>query len=328
MHTKLNTFLQKILPAKGYQSLETIQSLWSGYGKIERIAVLGGEPETVVVKSILLDQPDMHPRGWGSDRSHLRKVKSYQIENHWYEQWSQRCSSDCKVPVFLGAFQEGNNQWIVMEDLDAKFPQRNSAVSLDEVKVCLQWLAHFHATFMGARPTGLWEIGTYWHLDTRPDEWEKIENLELKDKAASIDAALNVCRYQTIVHGDAKLANFCFAEDGGDVAVVDFQYVGGGCGMKDVAYFLGSCMSGDQCRLYEVELLDYYFLQLQHALETSHLNVMDKPVDFPDLEQEWRKMYPLAWTDFTRFMLGWMPTHQKIHGYSLHLMHQVLGGLE
>ena len=48
------------------------------------------------------------------------------------------------------------------------------------------------------------------------------------------------------MHGDAKLANFLFTSDHSQVAGVDFQYVGGGCGMKDVAYLL-SCLDEDAC---------------------------------------------------------------------------------
>ena len=133
---------------------------------------------------------------------------------------------------------------------------------------------------------------------------------------------LNQCKYKTIVHGDAKLANFCFSEKGKHVAAVDFQYVGGGCGMKDVTYFLGSCLSSSECELYENELLDFYFSELEQSFDPATLNV-----DFEELEREWREMYPIACTDFTRFLLGWMPSHQKINAYSLNVMNSVLSSL-
>jgi hypothetical protein len=186
----------------------------------------------------------------------------------------------------------------------------------------LKWLANFHANFLGHKPTGLWDVGTYWHLETRPDEYEKMKHQELKAKAHVIDELLNQCKYQTIVHGDAKLANFCFSENGNKIAVVDFQYVGGGCGMKDVAYFLGSCLSGIESEIYQNELLDFYFKELQGALNSSSIGI-----DFKDLELEWRRMYPIACTDFTRFLLGWMPTHQKINDYNLNMMKSVLSSL-
>ena len=93
---------------------------------------------------------------------------------------------------------------------------------------------------------GLWECGSYWHLGTRPDELAALEDGPLKTTAPLIDQALRQSQFQTIIHGDAKLANFCFARhhntaNGSTVAAVDFQYVGAGCGIKDVTYFLGSC---------------------------------------------------------------------------------------
>ncbi|GAB5558053.1 MAG: hypothetical protein SchgKO_22660 [Schleiferiaceae bacterium] len=172
---------------------------------------------------------------------------------------------------------------------------------------------------------GLWEVGTYWHLDTRPDEWSKIENKEIKAKAAAMDAALKNAKYQTLVHGDAKLANFLFASDGNSVAAVDFQYVGGGCGMKDVAYFLGSCMSSDEMELYEKALLEHYFSELQSTLQSAIPE--NSPIDFEELKAEWTALYSFAHADFLRFLLGWMPTHQKINGYNQRLMKTVLDQL-
>lgn len=319
MNSNFKNYLLTVTNSSACNEVEIIQSLWSGYGKISRYQLTDSGLKTVVVKCVALGRAGQHPRGWNTNFSHHRKVKSYQVETYWYEYWSQFCSNNCRIPKFIGSFSEGKNQWIILEDLNANFPLRKYQLDLSEVKVCLSWLANFHLIFINKKPTGLWDIGTYWHLATRPDEFEKIGHPKLKSKAHLIDKILNECRFQTIVHGDAKLANFCFSEDGKKVAAVDFQYVGGGCGMKDVAYFLGSCLSSSECEKYQDELLNCYFSELEKAFEMANYSF-----DFKELEQEWRKMYPIACTDFTRFMLGWMPSHQKINKYNLDLMNLVL----
>lgn len=322
MSPSFKNHLLKITKSSACRELEIIQSLWSGYGKIARYQLIGSSLKTVVVKHIALNQSSGHPRNWNTDFGHQRKVKSYQVETHWYENWSQGCTQKCKIPNFIASFSEGQDQWIVMEDLNAEFPLRKHQLEFLEVKACLKWLANFHVTFLNQKPTGLWEVGTYWHLATRPDELEAMEHPELKSKAHLIDQLLNECQYQTIVHGDAKLANFCFSQNGKDIAAVDFQYVGGGCGMKDVAYFLGSCLSSYECELYEDELLSCYFLEFKKAFDPASFDF-----GFNKLEEEWRALYPVACTDFMRFMLGWMPSHQKIDNYNLNLMNGVLSRL-
>ena len=322
MNQNFKDHLLELANASSCKEIEIIQSLWSGYGRISRYQLDGSPLNTLVVKHIALNAANEHPRGWNTEYAHHRKVKSYQVETHWYEAWNHLCSDNCPVPKFIGSFSEGKDQWIILEDLNANFPLRKQQLSFSEVKVCLNWLANFHAIFLNHSPSNLWEVGTYWHLKTRPDEFKKIAHQELKSKAHLIDDLLNQCKYQTIVHGDAKLANFCFSEDGKRVAAVDFQYVGGGCGMKDVAYFLGSCLSSLECTLHQDELLDFYFLALEQAIKSSVL-----AINFKELEQEWRKLYPIACTDFTRFLLGWMPAHQKVNDYHLNLVDLVLSSL-
>jgi hypothetical protein len=319
MHPDFKYYLIKVTQSSDCEETEVIQSLWSDYGKISRYELVGSSLRTAVVKFISLDKTSGHPRGWNTDFAHNRKVKSYEVETHWYQKWNQLCTPHCRVPRFIGSFSEGAQQWIVLEDLDLNFPVRKQQLDIAGVKACLKWLANFHGTFLSHKPIGLWQVGTYWHLDTRPDELERMKHLALKSKAYLIDEILNQCTYQTIIHGDAKLANFCFSEDGKEIAALDFQYVGGGCGMKDVAYFLGSCLSSSECETFEKELLDFYFIELQKASQNIAM-----PIDFEALEEEWRKLYPIACTDFMRFLLGWMPTHQKINKYNLDLMEEVL----
>ncbi|MCG8671234.1 MAG: hypothetical protein MI867_17645, partial [Pseudomonadales bacterium] len=98
--------------------------------------------------------------------------------------------------------------------------------------------------------------------------------------------------------------------------------VGGGCGMKDVAYFIGSCLYEEDCEKFEQQLLDDYFACLKSALQEKQPSI--NPAD---VENVWRPLYSVAWTDFHRFVKGWSPGHWKIHGYSERLSRQVLANL-
>lgn len=315
-----------VLRAAGAQTVidtQVVQSLWSGYGQIVRCHLAGGTQPSVIVKHVRWPDQRDHPYGWTSDRSHERKVESYQIETTWYDRFAAECSDASRVPLCLALDTRADGVVIVLEDLDASgFAGRRQQVGDAELDACLSWLATFHATFMGQRPEGLWATGTYWHLATRPDEFAVLEDGPLKSAAATIDRRLANSAFQTFVHGDAKVANFCFSEDGRQVAAVDFQYVGGGCGMKDVAYFISSCLDEDDCERMGPELLDRYFELLRQALERS-----GNTLDFAALEEDWRALYPVAWTDFSRFLQGWSPGHWKLHRYSERLAREVLESL-
>ncbi len=320
MDEQLQRLVIQLFDAESIRSVDVIQTLWSGYGQILRVTLEGGRVGSAILKHVTPPRQASHPRGWSTDQSHQRKLRSYQVEASWYRDWSRRCNERCRVPKCHFIDDSQGSVVFVLEDLDAAgFPSRRSGLKIDEVKMCLTWLANFHAEFIGEQPATLWPIGTYWHLETRPDEWNAMPSGPLKTAAKRIDAALNECPYLTIVHGDAKVANFCFSPDGLAVAAVDFQYVGGGCGMKDVAYFLGSCLREEECEQFEQELLSHYFDRLTTAIRRS-----EKQVDTTALEQSWREMFPFAWADFNRFLVGWCPGHQKLTGYSERVTRQVI----
>lgn len=304
--------------------IEIIQELWSGYGNIIRYGLKGSKYKSVVVKHIDLRASKGHPRGWNSNISHKRKIKSYQIEMEWYKNWSKKVTDSSPIPKCLSITKKENEFLIVLEDLNTVgFERRISNISIPEMKACLKWLANFHVTYLGDKPEGLWDIGCYWHLETRPDELEALSDLELKKHAKDVENLLTNAKYQTFVHGDAKLANFCFSENGKQCAMVDFQYVGEGPGIKDVAYFIGSCLYEEDCEKYEKELLDSYFTSLQSAIKKQNI-----PINFKELEIEWRSLYTVAWCDFHRFLKGWSPGHWKINSYSERLTKEVLNNIK
>ena len=315
----MNEYFRSIILQKtGASSLiekEVIQNLWSGYGKIMRIGLENASVESVVVKHVQLPITKNHPRGWNTDIGHQRKVKSYKVETRWYEQYSK--NSAARLPQCLAIETHDDEVLMVLEDLDeAGYPLRKQAVGWEEIRECLAWLAQFHASYLGSVPEGLWEVGTYWHLETRPQELAVLDDQSLREAAPIINEKLNACEYKTFVHGDAKLANFCFAQDG-PVAGVDFQYVGGGCGMKDVAYFIGSCLNERECERLEAQILDTYFGFLQSELKEKN----------EALEREWRSLYRVAWADFHRFLKGWSPGHWKINSYSERVTAEVIDQL-
>ncbi|MDQ6992308.1 MAG: DUF1679 domain-containing protein [Mariprofundus sp.] len=317
---QLNDIVVKATAADDVQRGEVIQSLWSGYGEIVRYSLSGAEFSSAVLKHVKFPSLVSHPRGWHNDLSHQRKVNSYEVEMAWYQNWAERCDDRCRVPQCYASETVGEEHLIVLEDLDAVgFPRRRTALDLEGVQVCLGWLANFHALFMGEDPVALWSTGSYWHLATRPDELDAMDDDALRDAAPVIDSKLGRATFQTFIHGDAKLANFCFSADGKQVAAVDFQYVGAGCGMKDVAYFFSSCLSDDDHEKYASLLLDDYFILLKEALLWR-----ESSIDFAALEQEWRALFPVAQTDFYRFLAGWMPAHWKINDYTKRVVQSVL----
>ena len=322
MDEDVTNFILKATSAGGILEVNPIQSLWSGYGEIVRLALTGGRYPSVILKHVKLPGAADHPRGWNTGRSHERKVHSYQVEARWYREYAGECDHSCEVPTCLSVSHSADETVLLLTDLDASgFTVRKDAVDLSEIHACLAWLASFHATFLGSEAQGLWECGTYWHLATRPDELAALEDERLRAAAPLIDATLAQARYQTLVHGDAKLANFCFTASAEEprVAAVDFQYVGRGCGMKDVAYFIGSCLHEADCEALEAPLLEYYFAALG-----QHLRVKQPDVDVSAVEAEWRALYPVAWADFHRFLKGWSPGHWKLNSYSERLTRDVI----
>ncbi|MFT5602466.1 MAG: hypothetical protein ACI9N1_002723 [Flavobacteriales bacterium] len=238
----------------------------------------------------------------------------------WYESYSASLDGICKIPKLLSSESIANEHVLVLEDLSAVgYPVTNPPLNLEGIKVILQWLAKFHSHFISVKPDKIWTTGCYWHLETRMEEWQKMPDSVLKSHAKQIDEKLSNCKFLTIVHGDAKLANFCFSNKLTNVAAVDFQYVGSGCGIKDVAYFLGSCLSESECEQNESELLAYYFQVLK-----KNMSEKLSSIQISELIQEWTSLYPFAWADFHRFLEGWAPDHSKLNRYSQTKVDQVI----
>jgi len=322
-------------------STTLIQTLWSGYGECFRATLEHSSAQTsqlklptaVVVKCASPANATSHPRGWNNNTGHQRKLQSFIIEKAFYKYLQPLTSPQCYVPKHVASESKNGNTMLVMEDLATiGFSHCASSLSITQSETVLQWLAAFHAQFLVKRDAihknevEVWQQGTYWHLATRMDELAAMPDCELKHKAHELDKALNNCSYQTLVHGDAKVANFCFTENFENCAAVDFQYVGYGVGIKDVAYFLGSALTTDEQTTYLPHLLTIYFETLKNALRNRNTQLENQasstPAPYPvlalsendiaEVEKQWRRLFSFACADFHRFLSGWSPGHWKI----------------
>ncbi|MBW3695098.1 DUF1679 domain-containing protein [Vibrio sp. T187] len=301
---------------------EVIQPLWGKYGELVRLHF--SNQTSLIVKHVCLPERSQHPKGWNTKLSHQRKVHSYQVETAWYHDYTQIIDEQCRTPQGILCEQSSGEWLIVMEDLaQAGYSQVVESADRLHLDSCLSWLANFHAKHIGSHGERLWESGTYWHLETRPDELAAMSDKTLQAKATTINQMLNATPFQTLVHGDAKLANFCFSLDGKQAAAVDFQYVGRGCAMKDVALFMSSAVLPEDCLEMEAWILDRYFTHLEKAIARYQPNL-----SFTEIEQAWRPMFYVAWADFHRFVKGWSPEHWKINDYTEQLTRSVVAELE
>ena len=303
----LLTELKHLLKDSTIELTEQVQSLWSGYGRIVRCK--SDLTDTCyIVKEIQPTEASDHPRGWNTSVSHQRKLTSYQVEANFYQYYAQLTDEHSRVPTLIASRITDTYTLLVMEDLDySGYNERKEIAQWNDLAVAIKWLAYFHARFMHSSADNLWSTGTYWHLSTRQDEFSAMAASELKQAASDIDKVLNNAQFQTLVHGDAKFENLCFYPDGKKVAAVDFQYIGKGSGVKDLAYLVGSCLSEDKLIEFDHRILDEYLTQLKKAL--VHYEVA---LDFEALSKETHALYPVAWADFYRFLLGWNPNSWKV----------------
>ena len=264
-----------------------IASVWKGYGKVFRVYLENYEVDSAVVKVTY------GVRDQNFSESHYRKQLSYKVETVWYQALGT-AEFGFRTPRYLGNFKGSGYSGLVLEDLDTAGFVGTDGVTDVQTKFSLQWLQAFHSTFLGQSYEWVWERGGYWHLDTRKTELAQMPEGPWKDNARQFDLALSRSIPLTLLHGDAKVSNFCW--NGSQAAAFDFQYVGKGAGIVDVMLFLRRVL-GENPESGKVE--DWLQFYCDCWLRESRTSL-------PWLKS-WIDLFPIAWADYDRFRLGWSP---------------------
>lgn len=277
--------------------------LWGGMGYVYQIEV-GSCTLEIIVKQVSPTGNDKKKLSLG-DR---RKADSYECEANFYQHLAPLLlRKGLEIPIPLHVERGDNGEMtICMTKLHGGESSCNNLEGDEETKAVLRWLATLHAATWGPMADkavdefGLQPQGTYWYLETRPDEHASIRSKgwegRLKRAAKAIDERLKRDPMQCCVHGDAKRANMLFRYSTQDPLVVemyDFQYCGKAPPTKDLAYFLCVAADDDNASSY---YLEYYHGQL--------LGRLAKSLNYPTLE-ELQDSLDLANCDWARFMAGW-----------------------
>ncbi|RYP52248.1 hypothetical protein DL768_002567 [Monosporascus sp. mg162] len=402
-------------------SCRKIQTLWAGYGSICEVrarattaaaaaevrrlclmdsggnAKAAGGDNTFALILKLVAPPPGGPRchhGNGEedeDEGHLRKMLSYEVEQHFYDALAPRLDPDratvarCLASTRSAAgmpragelLDGGRMIATLMTDLRLDFPvaageRRRAQLCARQVHAALDWLASFHGASRtwvreeeslgglvrppleearrrrgGERGAGAWLNGGYTYLATRRKEYaalaadagsewsaalcepmgpspdgpsvaERVAEFLAPRLGSGDDGGSSSDRergpYISYIHGDVKSENLFATAAGDRVAFFDFQYVGLGLGVCDLAKLftcsvpLGLLLTGcaderdvpEELRMDRGErtLLEYYRGRL---LELGHFGVDGSGYDWKLFVRHWEA----ALVDWLRFQMSW-----------------------
>lgn len=281
------------------------QQLWSGCGDMLFIDHDAGR---LAIKRTQVPSHIEHRRITQSTQALQRKAKSYEVERNFYKYHAIELLHPCNTANYLGEGKCGDIDYMVLRDFSAQGFVQSDSPTQSQLLALITWLAKFHAHFLQSPAEHVWPQGNYWHLDTRPDELQRMAPGSMKEAATLLAKQIKQSRWQTWLHGDAKLANFAFHGD--EVLGFDFQYVGKGVGVADLMLLLTSVLDEHEQLMHADDYLTLY-------LDTLRLELLGKvaSLDIAELLSEWRALWPVVWADFYRFLLGWKPDHFKINDY-------------
>ncbi|KAI4607094.1 hypothetical protein J4E80_009825 [Alternaria sp. BMP 0032] len=141
-----------LLSEKGLelQSLQTIQSLWAGYGEICRVfANPIGSPDSTKSYVLKLVNP---PPTKASDEGHTRKILSYQIEQYFYSHLAPQMPASLPVAECVASINkhitDGTSMTaMLLSDLKQQYPvagEKRDVLTATQAYAALDWLSGFH----------------------------------------------------------------------------------------------------------------------------------------------------------------------------------------
>jgi len=259
----------------GWRDVTDVSSTSVGHGQVancHRLAIERGDAPSV---SLIAKVPSLD----AVSRSTATLQHLYEREVSFYQQLASNVAT--RTPQCHFALRDEHDDFLLLlEDL-------SPAVSIDQfagidvslARDGLTALAGLHGPTHGLEDLhrSTWLRGVSVELAplyamVLPDLFDQFlarydERLDddVRDMVASLKGRLaQYSDYSTphpcVTHGDFRTDNLLVGAQGGAVplAVVDWQTIGVGSPLLDVAYFLTTSLSPDDCEQFEMDLIDFY----------------------------------------------------------------------
>lgn len=243
-------------------------------GRIEWSEKRPSYPASVVIKC-----PSEDP----TSRATSLEFGLYEKEIFWYQQLRERSLINC--PRHYASWfnaDDGDFELLLQDCSPARQGDQLLGASVDQVLSGVEELAYLHAPFVGDEALAqhrLFEkdqslrdmrIGLYaefWPaFKARYQGRIDADILSMGDVVARHYAELEHRQpaLSTLVHGDFRLDNLLFGDQTERPFVLDWQTLGIGCPMKDVAYFIGTSLADPaERRAHELSIVTVYFDTLE-----------------------------------------------------------------
>jgi hypothetical protein len=185
-----------------------------------------------------------------------------------------------KVPrCWYGVISPDNTRFtLLLDDAAPAVPGvQVEGCTIEQAASCLRNLIGLHGPTWN--DPGLWELGFLMRSDagtasmmaqvmsTATERFLEryAEDLDEEDRQTLLDVPALIERWQlnrsgpfSALHGDYRLDNLLFDHATGEVTAVDWQTAAVGPPLRDVAYFLGTCLHVDSRRAHEGDLVALY----------------------------------------------------------------------
>lgn len=199
---ELTAVADDLLAGQGLKllSCDVLQKLWQGYGYVCRISVMD---EAQNKQSLILKYVKPPLTGQVESEGHIRKIISYEVEQHFYSDLAPQLPRDAVVAQCLASINNNGKVALLLEDLQRNFPvagEKRGTLNKTQVYAAIKWLATFHGFWWDKTPdlrnhgfsrlppleevllqqdkgrskNGVWLNGGYTYLATRMSEYTSL----------------------------------------------------------------------------------------------------------------------------------------------------------